>query len=346
MQNFAYLTHPHLFLAYNGFGGSHDLDVQKHWDLLAHIFGCYDPSHGTCAADVADEPFDMALDLGSDHGSVTEKMLVRKFAKDYILLDAMPAFKEQFAKRLGDGAFLSRFFQEQVPDWPAGKEFPHIEMLSYGVSNISGGSFDMCSDPGKWKAGLVTGQPCPVDILSIDSIMPGKLSPVLQDRFAKATSLYIKVSLNGMDQLAVQGMHELLGQVRGTYLDGSPRYLVNFMMLEFCPLCQAEIQNLKGLRPYNLRSQVENLQSEGFEVFLIGPHYLPLTHGSWNDSFMTISNPAVTPSWGTSNLFAMRASQPQATQIKLALGACAESPEFHLSEFCVNHAGEFGIPWV
>jgi len=91
MQNVAYLTHPQLVLAYKGFGGSHDLDVQKHWDILGHIFGCYNPSSGTCLGKGSAEPFDMSLDLGSDHGSVTENLLARKFAKDYVLLDAWPA---------------------------------------------------------------------------------------------------------------------------------------------------------------------------------------------------------------------------------------------------------------
>lgn len=326
LTNYFYMVQPNVWRAYRGAGGSFDLDVHKHWDVLGHLLTCHDNSTGHCHNR---EPFDFSIDLGSDHGSVTEKLTVRKFARDYVLVDAWPANKQSFSLRLGDKTFLSSWYQKQVPNWPSGEDLPQFEMFSNAMSDKSGGTFDMCDGNGEWKAKLVTA-PCPVDILAVDSILPGKLSPALQSRFSQAQSAYIKIDLDGMDQLVIDGMRGLLSELRGTHEDGSPRYLVNFMMLEYCPNCMIETKKNKGFDKYNLGTQVQLLEDLGFEVFIIGPRYLPLSHGSWTEHYNVLSTMA--PNWGASDLFAMRASHPRATEIKLALGACEESQEFDVQD--------------
>merc|ERR1719440_2523846 len=64
-------------------------------------------------------------------------------------------------------------------------------------------------------------------------------------------------------------------------------YLVNFMMLEFCAPCMETIrkQNLTTDEKYDLQSFVYTLNSQGFEVFLVGPRYIPLSHENWDDAF-------------------------------------------------------------
>jgi hypothetical protein len=192
--------------------------------------------------------------------------------------------------------------------------------------------------------------------MRLDAIVPGKLSPVFQSKYAQAQSLYVKMDVDGMDQLAFDGMRALVDEVRGTYADGSPRHLVNFMMLEFCPQCIIETRTEKGFSKYDLGTQVELFQSLGFELFLIGPHYIPLSHGSWSEAYnLLFGNPKACPTtmpfdkfkeaacltsegceidecMEAADLFAMRSSHPRATEIKLALGACDESHDFDLAD--------------
>lgn len=348
---YAYLTHPHVWPAFFGSGGSYDLDVQKHWDVLGSIFGCYDNSTGRCLHDV--EPFDLAIDLGADYGSFTERFTARKFAKDFILVDAYPPNKERFHGFFGDGTFLHEWYQEQVKDWPKDKELPHFQFFTNGLSNVNDGSvLDLCDGNG---ASHIQAQSCPAEIVTVDSIIPGKLSSELQSRFENARSAYIKMDLEGMDQLAIDGMRGLLNQVRGENEDGTPRYLVNFMMLEFCPSLMVEQRQQKGISQYDLGTQVKLLEDLGFEVFMMGPRYLPLSHGSWLEEFNTFlfgddsKNPLSDsfPEFASlvcpgpycrqgdlfaADLFAMRASHPRAVEIKLALGVCSESHEFDLKD--------------
>merc|ERR1719379_1443025 len=113
-------------------------------------------------------------------------------------------------------------------------------------------------------------------------------------------------------------------------------------MLEFCPACQNKVKQQKGLEQLDLQTQVSQLENMGFEVFLIGPRYLPLTHGSWTDDYNIFSQSQDKQPLGgkypefqelvcpgpwcrddidmfAADLFAMRSSHPRALEIKLLL---------------------------
>lgn len=321
LENWAYIADPKQWAAYVDGGGSPKLDVHKHWDILGHLLGGYDKPDG--------EPFDLAVDLGSDWGSVTAAFSSRKLAKDYILLDAWPANKQSFDTiAFGSQAFEDAWFTEQVTNWPQGKEYPNFDFLSYGLSDKAGGEIDICAGPGRWtlKGQGFEAAPCPVPIVALDELIPGALTPVMQGKFAQAQSLYLKMDLDGMDQLTMEGGRKLLEEVRGTYPDGTPRHLVNFMQMEFCPTCMVETQQTRGFPEYDLGTHVRLLSSLGFETFLIGPRYIPLSDESWLDNYKS-QIPG-----GTKDLFAMRSSHPRAAEIKLALGACQESKDFDIND--------------
>jgi hypothetical protein len=224
------LTAEDVWPAYFARGGSSDLDVLKHWDVLSRLLGCQDNSTGACNTT---EPFDLTIDLGADWGSYTERFMARRMAKDFIMIDCVPPNKEMSELRLGNETYLSKWY-EQLVKKPAGQPYPGFEFLSYALSNESAGSFDICDASHTWGLKNADGSarpPCPVDIMRLDAIVPGKLSPVFQSKYAQAQSLYVKMDVDGMDQLAFDGMRALVDEVRGTYADGSPRHLVNFMML-------------------------------------------------------------------------------------------------------------------
>merc|ERR1719482_2372952 len=133
------------------------------------------------------------------------------------------------------------------------------------------------------------------------------------------------------------------------------------MMLEYAPVQMGEAkldEQLVG--DYDLKNITTFLESQGFEVFLIGPRYLPLTHGSWDDQFRDwfqalghgsnaphcpmgtmypnfkevascmgpFSPSSICDCSFATDLFAMRATHPKAAEIKVDLGACIESQDF------------------
>jgi len=196
---------------------------------------------------------------------------------------------------------------------------------------------------------------CKVNISSVDRLLAKSLSPTFADHLRKAQSAFIKVDTEGMDELVIRGMHHLLNETRGEYEDGSPKYLVNFFQFEFSPLLMNIAKDREGFQHYNIKTLTDFLESRGFESFLIGPRFLPLSHGSWHAEFKTwtedSSNNAGSrlnypyfkdtvcpwcekmgePSF-TADVFAMRASHPRAAQLKVALGACKESTNFDIQD--------------
>jgi len=123
------------------------------------------------------------------------------------------------------------------------------------------------------------GAHCTVPIASVDSLIPSKLTSTLQDNFKDASSAFIKIDTEGMDELVIRGMSSLLQEQRGTYEDGSPRYLVNFFQFEYSPLLMSLAKEREGFHEYDLKTVAAFLESIGFESFLIGPRYLPLSMG-------------------------------------------------------------------
>jgi len=344
-DNFAYMSSVEMWPAYHGWGGSYEIDVMKHVDILGTLL----------RQDGRVEPVDLVIDIGANSGFITEKLTTRHFGKNYILVDAFIGMRDMFRERLGNESFKEKWFKEQVPD-RSGAVIPNFDFLNYAVANKSGGSLDLCM--GAWAMwGAVNDQkPCPVDKVALGDVIPSRLSPTLSAAFAAAESAYIKVDVEGYDQMALQGMSGVLQEERGTYSNGEIRHLVNFIQLEVCVVCTEAVKKNENLSEYDVKTVTTFLESMGFEVFLMGPRYLPLSHGSWDDSFNAFfsdaenSNaktypafhdihcpgtgcPGETPSNDfTADLFALRKSHPRATEIKLALGSCQESHDFSLTD--------------
>jgi len=347
--NFAYMTSPEVWPIYHGWGGSFDLDVQKHYDIL----------HRVLRQPGRFEPFDLVIDVGANSGVITEKLTARGFARNYILVEAYKGMKTLFDTRFGNEDWKKRWFSEQVPQ-REDAQVPQLEFVNFAVSSKSEGSVDLCTS-NMWSA-MNNNVPCPVDKLALDDMIPGRLSENFQAIYGAAESAYVKTDVEGMDELALRGMSRLLQVRRGNYSNGEAKYLVNFMQMEFSPVLMDEFKRQaqeEGLANYDLKTMTSYLESMGFETFLMGPKYLPLSHGSWDDSFKSFMedpqnsfggsrypifesmscpgpNCPTAPDYQLKNvvaadLFAVRKSHPKATRIKVALGACRESPDFDLT---------------
>jgi len=344
LDNFAYMSSSAMWPAYHGWGGSYELDVQKHVDILGTLL----------RQEGRTEPVDLVIDIGANSGFITEKLTMRHVAKNYILVDAYVGMLHFFEARLGNAEFKQRWFTEQVPE-REGIPAPSFEFLNYAVSNRTGGNLDLCAGEANIWGAANNGAPCPVDKVALDDVIPGRLSPSFQSAFASAESAYLKLDVEGYDQMALEGLSGILQEERGSYSDGATRHLVNFIQLEACVDCTESVKKIEGRADYDVKTQVAFLESMGFETFLMGPRYLPLSHGSWDDSFNEFfkdnenGNGETYPAFHklcpgpscpqqppvnsfTADLFAMRATHPRATEIKLALGACAESHDFSLSD--------------
>mmetsp|Transcript_52357 Transcript_52357/g.86771 ORF Transcript_52357/g.86771 Transcript_52357/m.86771 type:complete len:522 (+) Transcript_52357:83-1648(+) len=340
--NYAYMTHPEVWPAYYGTGGSYEIDVQKHWDVLGRLNGLrpHDP------------PFDLFIDLGANSGFFTEKVVMRRFAKDYLMVEAAPQLRETFDARLGNLKWRNRFLK-QAATWENASSYkPDFEFKTFALSDRSGGYLDICSFNWSWAPPVN----CKSEKASVDTIVSSKLSRNFAAKVKKAQSAYVKVDTEGMDQMALLGMRKLLQEKRGK------DFLVNFMMFEFCAACMEKVRQIHDLKSYDLKTFAKTLESLGFEAFLMGPRYLPLTHGSWADAFVKFSKdpenkmcqarqyPKIKDAWpewceeeqgpdGTlfaGDIFAIRAGHPKAAEIKLALGACKESTDFNLKDAQYN----------
>jgi len=339
------MVHPEVYPAYHGFGGSYEVDVQKHWDVLSVIHGVHPRL----------TPFDLVIDLGANSGAMTERLVMRRFAEDYIMVEAQPPLQIMFASRLGDPEWRKHFLAEQATAWPGAVSFePSFEWLNYALSNETGGVLDTFSYQYNWGNWNPEDLNTTAPMAAVDSIIPSKLSFDFATRFAQAQSAYVKVDTEGMDQKVLTGVVKLLQEQRGD------DFLVNFMMVEFCQRCMVKVRETQGLEAYDLRTLAETLEDLGFEAFIVGPRYLPITHGSWDDDFLAFTQgdessacntkkyptfqewfpeyfvqdgpclePEDAPDSMVSDIFAMRASHPRAADIKIALGACEESQDFY-----------------
>jgi hypothetical protein len=330
--------------AFHGKSGSYELDVTKHLDIIGTLL----------RQDGRPEPVDLVIDIGFNSGFITEKLTTRHFGKNYILVEAFKGMLDLFKTRLGNATFKEQWFNQQVPA-KSGAVIPDFEFLNVAVSNQSGGVLDLCvGDDTMWN-GPNNGTPCPVDKVALDEVIPSRLSPAFQTAFAKAESAYMKVDVEGYDQMALEGLERVLQEQRGKYGDGAPRHLVNFIQLEACQSCIEKVKATENRTEYDVGTVKTFLESMGFETFLMGPRYIPLSHGSWDDAFNVFFNDPMNSNirnypgfnqWCpgpecpgdavyntfTADLFAMRTSHPRATEIKLALGSCQESRDFSLTD--------------
>jgi hypothetical protein len=354
-KNYRYMVHPEVYPAYYGFGGSYEVDVQKHWDVLSVLNGFHPVL----------PPFDLVIDLGAGSGLVTEKLVMRRFAQAYIMVDIQSPADNLFARRFGDPKWRDNFVAEATATWPGAVNFdPRFEWLNYEMSD---GSADYLGDVEVFTFPLLAymsnymqradnGRLDPlntsVPIVEVDRIIPGNLSEDFTAHFAQAQSAYVRVKAAGMDQNVITGMVKLLEEKRDR------GFLVNFMMLEFCAVCMERVRKAADVKAYDLRTLAETLEELGFEAFIIGPRYLPITHGSWDDDFLKFTQDPESSKCNiekypkfhewfpkdfadgqcnstkeaqdsmVSEIFAMRASHPKAAEIKLALGACKQSQDF------------------
>jgi len=338
-ENVAYMKQNDTWPSYHGWGGSFELDTLKLIDSL----GCKD------ASGCPEKMFDLAIDLGANTGYYTEKLSVRNFAKNYIMIEANPRYANALRERWGTDSWKEKWFTDQVKQ-PNGNAYPDFEIINHALSNHSEGLLNMCeTETSLEEFG------CSVPIASVDSIIAEGLTPAFVEHVKDAKSAYIKIDTEGMDELVLRGMEGLLAETRGEYEDKSPRFLVNFLQFEFSPALMKKAKDREAFAEYDIESVTKFLESQGFETFMIGPRYLPLSHGSWNDEFKTwtadpdnnagarLNYPkfddrvcswcaTMTEPSFTSDVFAIRSTHPRASELKVALGACKESKEFDLRD--------------
>lgn len=338
-ENLKYMTQPDVWPAYHGRGGSLELDILKLIDSL----GCR-------GDDCTGRPFDLMLDLGANYGYYTEKLTVRNFANHYIMIEAQPNLAQLLRDRWNNDEWKQVWFTEQAPP-PMDEEVPQFEVIHAALSNNSLGMIDLCTT----EEGLAeTG--CNVSVSTVDSLVPGNLTPAFQEIYEVAHSAFLKIDTEGMDELVLRGMPLLLGETRGRYDYGTRRYLVNFFQFEYSPYLNRRAKKREHFSKYDLKTVTQYLESVGFATFLIGPRFLPLSHGSWDDKFMNVTqNPSNNagkrlnyPKFGgvcgdwcaeisepsfTSDIFAIRTTHPRFTELKVALGACKESQDFDIRKY-------------
>lgn len=336
-----YMKEPKSWPAYHGNGGAYELDVLKYLDVL----GCRDNSTGKCQSTT----FDLVMDLGANIGYFTEKLTLRNFGKNYIMVEANMETVQASRTRWNNEAFKTRWFAQQVPK-PA--VIPNFELHATPLSSVVGKKVNMCETEYSMHSDQ---RGCTQETTTLDNLVYNQLSQEFLGHFKNAESAYIKVDTEGMDQMVFEGMHSVLQETRGTYEDGKPRYLVNFMQLEFCPRLMGIARKREKLESYDLKTMAQTLESAGFEAFLMGPRFLPLNFGHWHSEYLLSSsdaenNPGVLTNYPefespickvcgelaettfTSDIFAMRHSHPRAAEIKRALGVCVESQDFNISD--------------
>jgi len=343
-ENVKYMKLSDVWPAYHGSGGSFELDTMKYLDFLGD---CKETSTDQCPI----TPVDLVLDLGSNVGYVTEKLTVRNFAKNYILIEANGATLNSARNRWGNEVWKKQWFAEQVQS-KDGLPTPSFELINAALSNKTGGKVNMCAT----EASMIHNPAgCAVPVVTTDDLLEQRLTPKFKKTFKDAKSAFIKVDTEGMDELVFRGMSKLLEEVRGTYANGKPRHLVNFIQFEFCPRLMETVREREGLSNYNLKTFAKVLEEQGFEAFLIGPRFLPLTHGGWHDEYLKATsdpenNAGILTNYPTfdspmcpwcgdaegptfvSDLFAIRSTYPRIAEMKRALGACAESDDFDIRD--------------
>jgi len=371
-ENYAYLTHPDVWPVYHGFGGSFYLDLDKIFDVLIHTLGCNDAACNSPASRT--HPFDLAIDIGANTGGMTEKIAVRSLAKDFILIDADPGYKGLFYEsKLGNSAGSENFYNAHMLKFEGARP-PKFEYMAFVVSNQTIGSVPSpyCScrnGTANYEKCASESPECQVEMATADDIIPQRLSSEFQSLYSQAQSMFLKVDAEGYDGLILAGMPRLLSEVRGTYEDGKPRYLVDFVYLEFSMVMMNDAAQREHLTNYDLNFLRSMMEAQGFELFLIGPRYLPISGSSWSETFneffkspqgmgvltdpqnkrlAEIMGGSIVPGgevdckvggYGSincipacSDIFAIRSSHPYAAEIKLALGACAESQDTDLGK--------------
>lgn len=359
-DNFAFLTRQDVWPVYHGFGGSFEADLQKYTDLL----GCRDNSTGTCPY----HPFDLFLDVGASTGEATENMLKRHLARDYILVEANAELvQNRLQTRWGNRDFVSKFLSALASKGPAVRRRPDAPRPRFSIIEATASAasraadeVDMCVVEPAFGQGPRGQAGCLSRTTTVDAVLQSQLPPAFGSIYGAAESMLVRVSTEGMDGLVLQGMQELLQTRRGQYADGRPRHLVNLIQFEYNPALWRMVRAREGLplSLYSLKNVTAMLEQQGFETFLVGPRYLPLSHGAWDDRIEAFTGDArnndgmrksypgfhsLICAWceslgqrnvtsSTSEILAIRSDYPRAAHMKRGLGACEESREFEPSD--------------
>jgi len=346
-ESATYMKRSNVWPAYHGSGGSFELDSLKLLDAL----GCQRNKTGHCQGG----GFDLMFDLGANVGYFTEKLTVRNFAKNYIMIEANKNTVNILNSRWGNQTWRKEWYSKQVRQ-RGELQIPKFHIIAAPLSSTVGEKINLCLTEHS-----MMGSPdgCTISTQTVDHIVQTSLPVDFQQIYRTAQSVFVKIDTEGMDELVLKGMKGMLAETRGRYGDGSPRHLVNFLQIEYVPALMKTAQQRQRILAYNLKTTTDFLESQGFETFLIGPRYIPLSHGSWTDEFLTIiqdprNNPGMRPDFGnqlcpgcknshqatfSSDLFLVRSSHPQAAALKRALGACRESKDFdlHSPHYDLNH---------
>jgi len=359
-DNFAFLTRQDVWPVYHGFGGSFEADLQKYTDLL----GCRDNSTGACPY----HPFDLFLDVGASTGEATENMLKRHLARDYILVEANAELvQNRLQTRWGNRDFVSKFLSALASKGPAVRRRPDAPRPRFSIIEATASAasraadeVDMCVVEPAFGQGPRGQAGCLSRTTTVDAVLQSQLPQAFGGILSAAESMLVRVSTEGMDGLVLQGMQELLQTRRGQYADGRPRHLVNLIQFEYNPALWRMVRAREGLPPllYSLKNVTAMLEQQGFETFLVGPRYLPLSHGAWDDRIEAFTGDprnndgmrkpypgfhSLICAWceslgqrnitsSTSEILAIRSDYPRAARMKRGLGACEESREFEPSD--------------
>jgi len=342
-ESFEYLQQKSTWPAFHGHRGSFELDTLKYIDLL----GCRPSSTTGCT-----EPaFDVVFDIGANTGYFTEQLTVRHFARNYILVEANDVTAKVLNDRWTSNSWKRKWFLEQVPVMQYNFT-PNFEIHTAALSNTNGEYLNACLTQSYMQN---SSNECEVKTKTLDELVQNDISPEFREMLSAAHSAFIKIDTEGMDELVLQGMSHLLSETRGKYHNGDPHFLVNFIQYQVAP-AQVEIaREREDISEYSIQTVTEYLEKHGFESFLIGPRFLPLSALASNSDFLSfIADPQNNAGVRTNfpefdgsicplcaaqesasfaaNVLAIRSTHPYSAKMKLALGACRESTDFYMTD--------------
>jgi FkbM family methyltransferase len=240
-----------------------------------------------------------AIDVGAHAGTFSDKLRWRFPTAAFVLIEADPTLYSNWL----------------VPGYGLIHDTQVFNKAVDAVSNtrvnltITGNSMD----------GAVT-----LSTTTLDDFIPSELTVQLRMRYDTSNTVFLKTDVEGMDELVLKGFQNALSRRAG-------QSVVQIIQLEFAPQLMREVN--RDTQVYNLLSTVAFLERHGFAVFWIGPNFIPLSHGAWNDKYLELvedpiavlgeelGGPMANKSLAT-DLLAVREDYPHLVQMKQLLGSC------------------------
>lgn len=248
--------------------------------------------------------FDFVIDAGAHAGTFSDKVRWRFPYAAFVLIDADPVL---------------------VNNWliPGYAHVPDTLVLARALDNTRGLQVQLLGDGGVMNAS--SSGPSPYEQLQtskLDDIIPEQLNEALHQRWAASQSVFLKVDTEGMDELILRGFDSVLKRRHG-------HGVVNIIQLEFSPSQMRDVNT--NVTSYNLETTTKFLEKNGFMVFWIGPNFVPLTHGAWNDKYLDLAQAPTESLLGpnmagrrmATDLLAVRDDHPLLKRLMLLLGSCA-----------------------